>query len=74
MSGWRKQKLTKEISSSGWTNLDVKPDEDSGFLIVGAPVMVAVPPPPALGATTAAAAGNVGLGGPNCGGVEDADD
>ena len=48
------------MSSSGCINLDVKPDVDSGFLMVGAPVIVAAPPglPPD---TRDAAAGNVGF-------------
>ena len=54
-------KLTKEMSSSGCINLELKPEVDSGFLMVGAPVIVAdIPPPPELD-TTDAAEGNVGL-------------
>ena len=49
---------SSDISSSGCISLEVKPELDSGFLICGAPVIVA------LGggdADTAAADGNVGL-------------
>ena len=60
------RRLTSEISSSGCINFDVKPELDSGFLICGAPVIVA----PGLADSEvaeevmAAAEGNVGLGGP----------
>ena len=51
------------MSSSGWTNLEVKPEVDSGFLIVAAPVMVAeveFPLTVEVFDITEAAAGNVG--------------
>lgn len=51
----RRALLTKEMSSSGCINLEVKPELDSGFLMVGAPVMVA------LALMVEAAAGKVGL-------------
>ena len=62
------------MSSSGWTNLEVKPEVDSGFFIVAAPVMVAeveLPPEDAVLDMTEAAAGNVG---PELPIVEDAAD
>lgn len=51
---------SRDISSSGCISFEVKPELDSGFLICGAPVMVALE---GGEAETAAADGNVGLGG-----------
>lgn len=48
---------TREISSSGCTSLEVKPEPDSGFLMVGAAEIVAEE-------DTAAADGNIGFTGP----------
>ena len=56
------------MSSSGCTNLDVKPEVDSGFFIVGAPVIVGDMPLGLFPDITDAAAGNVGRPAP--GGVE----
>lgn len=50
--------LTSDISSSGCINLEVKPELDSGFLIIGAPVIVALE---RLALPDVAAAGNVGF-------------
>ena len=63
--------LTKEMSSSGCTNLDVKPEVDSGFLMVGAPEIVG-DAPLGLFPDITDAAGNVGRPAP--GGVEFAAD
>lgn len=54
---------TREISSSGCINLDVKPELDSGFFICGAPVIVALFDADGDD-VTAAAEGNVGFAGP----------
>lgn len=51
------------MSSSGWMSLDVKPELDSGFLICGAPVIVALLWTGELLDKAAAAEGNVGLTG-----------
>ena len=59
--------LTKEMSSSGWMSLDVKPELDSGFLIWGAPVIVAPLCTGELLERAAAAAGNVGFTGADVG-------
>lgn len=59
---------SREISSSGCINLDVKPEAESGFLTCAAPLMVA-PPEVDGDDVTAAADGNVGLGGPDRGGA-----
>ena len=57
-------RLTREISSSGCINLEVKPELDSGFLITGAPVIVALACSEVAVDVMAAAEGKVGFGGP----------
>ena len=49
------------MSSSGCMSFEVKPELDSGFLICGAPVIVALAETVAGDDMAAAAAGNVGF-------------
>lgn len=70
---WQSCLHTREMSSSGCINLDVKPELDSGFFICGAPVIVAL----LLlegDEVMAAAAGNVGFGGPAVDAGDEPDD